>query len=480
MPGARSVYIAIALSGLTALGAEVTWTRILALLFGATVYTFSLILAVFLLGLGVGSGVGSYLVRHVRDPRSALGKCQVLLVISIAWSAYMIGGALPYWPINPPLAPSPWFNFQIDLFSCAVAILPAAFFWGASFPFALAAVARGPDAGSATAAVYAANTIGAILGALGFSMILIPWVGTQRAQQLLIGFSAAAGLIRAGTVASRVVETIVQIPDNVGSAGLAGGRCRRSSDPRGADDRERASTFPTNWSLMAADCCYRNPERFSIEATDVFRRLPLPRRAWCGLSMSAGRSEASTALSDMRLERMLGHLSALLHPKPRSVLIVGFGAGITAGTFVLYPGIERIVICEIEPIIPPNIGPYFRKQNYDVLHDPRVTVVYDDARHYILTTKEKFDVITSDPIHPWVKGAAMLYTQEYFELVKKRLNPGGVVTQWVPLYESTTAAVKSEIATFFKVFPGGTIWSNQIGGQRLRRRSVRSGNAGRC
>ena len=89
--GTRSVYVAIALSGLTALGAEVTWTRVMALLFGASVYTFSLILAVFLLGLGMGSSAGSYLVRHVRDDRTALGNCQVLLVISIAWSAYMIG-----------------------------------------------------------------------------------------------------------------------------------------------------------------------------------------------------------------------------------------------------------------------------------------------------------------------------------------------------------------------------------------------------
>jgi spermidine synthase len=87
--------------------------------------------------------------------------------------------------------------------------------------------------------------------------------------------------------------------------------------------------------------------------------------------------------------------------------------------------------------------------------------VYDDARHYMLTTGERFDVVTSDPIHPWVKGAAALYTQEYFELVKAHLNPGGVVTQWVPLYQSTAAVVKSEVATFFDVFPFGTIWSNQ-------------------
>ena len=100
-----------------------------------------------------------------------------------------------------------------------------------------------------------------------------------------------------------------------------------------------------------------------------------------------------------------------------------------------------------------------------MLNDPRVEVVYDDARHYILTTQEKFDIITSDPIHPWVKGSATLYTKEYFELCKRHLNPGGVITQWVPLYESNLNAVKSEIATFFEVFPDGTIWSNDISGE---------------
>jgi spermidine synthase len=92
-------------------------------------------------------------------------------------------------------------------------------------------------------------------------------------------------------------------------------------------------------------------------------------------------------------------------------------------------------------------------------------VIYDDARHYILTTRDRFDVITSDPIHPWVKGAASLYTKEYFELCKRHLNPGGMVTQWVPMYESNLAAVKSEIATFFDVFPEGTIWSNENMGE---------------
>jgi len=91
-------------------------------------------------------------------------------------------------------------------------------------------------------------------------------------------------------------------------------------------------------------------------------------------------------------------------------------------------------------------------------------MIYDDARHFILTSREKFDVITSDPIHPWVKGSATLYSKEYFELVKRHLNPGGVVTQWVPLYESDVATVKSELATFFEAFPNGTVWGNENGG----------------
>jgi len=98
------------------------------------------------------------------------------------------------------------------------------------------------------------------------------------------------------------------------------------------------------------------------------------------------------------------------------------------------------------------------------MHDPRVQIVYYDARHFVLTTREKFDIITSDPIHPWVKGSATLYSKEYFELVKQHMNPGGVVTQWVPLYESDVPTVKSEMATFFDVFPNGTIWGNSNGG----------------
>lgn len=176
----------------------------------------------------------------------------------------------------------------------------------------------------------------------------------------------------------------------------------------------------------------------------------------------SGKVEASTDPRDMRLQRMLAHIPALFHPDPRSVLVVGCGAGVTAGSFLVHPGIDRITLCEIEPLIPKVVAHYFGEENYDVVNDPRVRIIYDDARHYIFTARDKFDVITSDPIHPYVKGAASLYTKDYFELCKRHLNPGGMVTQWVPLYESNMATVKSEIATFFEVFPEGTLWSNEV------------------
>jgi spermidine synthase len=452
-PAPRSwpIYVTIALSGACALGAEVVWTRLLGLLLGATVYTFSIILAVFLAGLGLGSGVAAALLRGVARPRLALGCCQLLLAGAVAWTAYMLANSMPYWPINPVLSTSPWFTFQIDLARSIWAILPAALLWGASFPLALAAVAsRGRDAGRMVGGIYAANTAGAIVGALAFSMFLVPAVGTQGCQRVLILLSAVSALFalapppraKAGVLllaAAAVAAVLLAMSvSGVPSMLIAYGRRITISAGRSeilyAGEGMNASIAISRWNDGAV--------QFHV----------------------SGKVEASTEPYDMRLQRMLGHMPTLLHSKPRSVLVVGFGAGVTAGSFVLHPEVQRIVICEMERMIPPVATRYFGRENYNVLKDPRVEMVYDDARHYILTTREKFDVITSDPIHPWVKGSATLYSKEYFELVKQHLNPGGIVTQWVPLYETDLSTVKSELATFFDVFPSGTIWGNDTAG----------------
>jgi spermidine synthase len=450
----RGVYAAIALSGLTALGAEVVWTRLLSLMFGATTYAFSIILGVFLAGLGIGSVVGSWLARDAKEPRVVLGSAQFLLALATAWGAYMIAHELPWWPINETLAPSPWLVFQVDLARALFAVLPGAVLWGASFPLALAAASEGAhadpdsDAGRTVGRVYAANTLGAIVGSLITGLVLIPWIGTKGAQQVFIILSVMSGVV--------VMLPLLTMPRR---SALIGSSCVLA-----------ATALYLAWQVSAVP----------VGLIAWGRSLPwqgTPNALYWGEGMNAsiavtedqggfrnfhvsGKVEASTEPQDMRLQRLLGHLSVLMHDDPRKVLVVGFGAGVTAGTISIHPTVERLVICELEPLIPKIVSQYFDTANHGVAQSRKVSFVYDDARHYVLTTREKFDVITSDPIHPWVKGAATLYTREYFEHVKAHLNPGGVVTQWVPLYESTPDVVRSELATFFSVFPNGTVWRN--------------------
>ena len=179
------IYLAIGISGATALGAEVVWTRLLSILLLGTVYVFSIILAVFLTGLAIGSGAGSWLIKRVR-PQLALGWCQILLLFGFAWTAYMIVDVLPFWTDNALTTLDPWRMYFLDLKRCILAILPPTLFWGASFPLACAAVARNrEDAGRTAGAVYAANTLGGIAGALAVRLVLTPWIGSQQVERVL-------------------------------------------------------------------------------------------------------------------------------------------------------------------------------------------------------------------------------------------------------------------------------------------------------
>ncbi len=467
LPGAWAVYVTIGLSGATALGAEVVWTRLLSLMLGASTYTFSIILGVFLFGLAFGSAGGSWLARKLTQPRAALGWCQLLQTLGVMWAALMIAVVLPYWPINPSLAPSPWFNIHLDLTKTLWVVVPGAMLWGASFPLALAAlVSRGEDSGRLVSRVYAANTVGAILGALVFSLIMIPWFGTHTSQRVLIVLT---------TLSAVLMFVIVMRPGAASSAGGGSRSLRRfgltSSVIAVGLGTLLAIKVPDIPPLLVAFGRYmvtwmgQVDILFTGEGTNSSIAVTQLHSSGATQFHVAGKVQASNLTQDMRLQRMLGHLPALIHPDPRSVLIVGFGAGVTAGTFVPYPDIQNITICEIEPLVPRTSSVYFKNENRDVFHDPRTRMVYDDARNYIFTTKDKFDIITSDPLDPWVKGAATLYTREHFENIKRHLNPGGVVSQFVQLYESNLEAVKSEVATFLDVFPNGTVWANNINGK---------------
>jgi spermidine synthase len=459
-PGEWAVYVTIALSGMTALGAEVIWTRILSLLFGATVYTFALILAVFLLGLGIGSSIGSGMTGRIARPRLALGWCQMLLCAAIAWTAYMLTESLPYWPINPSITTSPWYNFQLDLVRCLWAVLPAAILWGASFPLALASVAKGgTDPARLVGGVYAANTLGAIIGSLTASLLLVAWVGSQRAQQILVVVSAISALlmIESASAETEGKKGKMQFGSTLLLAAAMGGAVLLARTIHEVPGVLIAYGRYAATRLNDSEIIYKGE---GWNASVAVSRQPNGVLNY----HNAGKVQASSEPQDMRLQRMLGHLTTLIPKNPASVLVIGCGAGVTAGAVSVDPNVKKLTIAEIEPLVPKVVSKYFSEHNFAVVDNPKTTVKYDDARHFLLTTKEKFDAITSDPLDPWVKGAAMLYTREFFDTVKEHLNPGGAVTLFVQLYESNTEAVKSEIATFLEAFPGGVVWGNTNNG----------------
>ncbi|HEY7338414.1 MAG TPA: fused MFS/spermidine synthase [Bryobacteraceae bacterium] len=448
-----SIYVAIGLSGLCALAAEAIWTRTLGLLLGASVYTLSIILAVFLAGLGVGSGIGSSLGRRLTRPGLALGWCQLLLAGAIAWSAHSISGSLPYWPIDPSLSSNLWFTFELDLARALWALLPPAILWGASFPLALAAAAsKGRDSARLMAGVYASNTLGAIIGALGASLFLIPWAGSQRTQQTLIVLSIAAGLL---LLVPAIRPRWIGAP--AAAAALLLGAASMREVPPASPLLIAYGRYAATWADKS-DIVYTGEGVNSSVAVSRFSSGALTFHV-------AGKIQASNVPRDMRLQRMLGHLTTLTVADPRSVLVIGCGAGITAGAVSIDPRVERETIIEIEPLVPKAASAYFGQANFDVLNNPKVGLRIDDGRHYLLTAREKFDGITVDPLDPWVKGAATLYTREFFEDMKRHLSRGGAVTMYIQLFETNLDAVKSAVATFFEVFPNGTIWGNPYQGK---------------
>ena len=446
---------------MTALAAEVIWTRLLSLLFGATTYTFSLILAVFLIGLGIGSSVGSALARGLVRPRLALGVCQMLLCGAIAWTAYMLTESLPYWPINPADLERPWFNFQLDFVRCLWAVLPAAILWGASFPLALASVASpGQDPARLVGGVYAANTVGAIVGALGASLL----VGLARQpvrrpvahRRLRDGGAADAGAGVRGRGSPQDQAPV--------RAARRGGRLR--GDARA--QRARVPGLLVGYGRYAAT---RVGQADIIYVGEGWNASVAVSRLSDGVLNyhNAGKVQASSEPQDMRLQRMLGHLTTLIPEHPRSVLVIGCGAGVTAGAVSIDPTVERETIAEIEPLVP-SVGLHlFRRAQLQRRPEPegaradrrRAALHPDDegeVRRRHLGSARPVGEGRGDALHAGVLRARS----------RQHLNPGGAVTLFVQLYESNTAAVKSEIATFFEAFP-----ERRRLGQHQQRRGLR-------
>jgi spermidine synthase len=456
-PHLGAFHVVVALSGFTALAAEVMWTRLLALTFGATVYTFSLVLAAFLIGLGTGSGVGAWIARSrsVR-PHAALGWCQILLCVAIASGAYLMARVIPFWPMADVGAHTPWRAFADDFLRALLVVLPAAVLWGASFPLTVAAAAAPhQDAGRLVGGVYAANTAGAIAGALVTSLLLAGAIGSQHVQQLLIGVAAIAGMlafsfhesVRPAVSTGLAFTILVLVPTvpPVPAPLIAYGR-------RSPEWVETAKVADMGRILYAGEGLN---DFVAVSGGAGGERY----------YHAAGKVQASTLREDMRLQLLLAHLSHLVPARPSNVLVIGCGAGITAGALAIGPGVEHVTIADIEALVPQVAAAFFGDVNHHIIDDPRVSMRIDDGRHYLATTDQTFDVITTDLIDPWVKGVASLFTREFFQSVKRHLRPGGVVTQFVQLYQSSPDAVKSEIATFVDAFPHAIVWGNPHDGR---------------
>lgn len=456
-PRQRAVYVAAGLSGLTALGAQVVWTRLLTLLFGATVYAFAIILAVFLAGLGIGSALATALLRRGANAWKALTLTQLALIPALAGGGYLLAEILPFSAAGTGTPVT--ILHALHVLRSVPVVLPAAVLWGMSMPLAFAAAASShTDTARSSGAVYASNTAGAIAGAIATSFWLIPAYGTLaagRALVVLASVSAALLLRRLGgalTGFRLLGQSVVLSP--LGALGF------------GALGAALLPPLPTAFQAHGRYIRSVNPKDrylYVSEGAASTVAVHVSPDGYRSFDVS-GRIEATNTPSDLRLERLLGHLSAFANPHPKNVLVVGLGGGVTAGAISLHPEVKRMVICEIEPRVT-GAARLFAPENYGVLDDPRVEVVFDDARHFLATTREHFDVITSDPIHPWVRGNSVLFSREYYAIVKSKLSQGGIATQWVPLYETSERAIQIQMRTFSDAFPEGTVWNSSISGR---------------
>ena len=331
---------------------------------------------------------------------------------------------------------------------------------------ALAALGHksGVDPGKAVGGLYAANTFGAIVGSIGVSLFAMPY-GGRFVQQLLTLISGVSGLVM--IVALIWPHRAFRI-----DARLAAGRTQFSLTGFAQIAAVAVMCLMAVWAVpstpheLLADG--RSIRRWADSASYVYVAEGLDSPIVVSdledgtrCFHVAGKVEASTRERDLRTQRLLGHLPAMAHQSPKKVLVIGCGSGMTAGSFLLHSSVEQIVLCELEKCVIDAARDHFEAYNYGVVSDPRTRIIHDDARHFLATTQESFDIITVDPIHPWVKGAAALYTTEFFQLCKSHLNQNGIVTLWAPLYESNEATVKCEIATFLQQFPHATLWSGQ-------------------
>ncbi|MBI1387032.1 MAG: tetratricopeptide repeat protein [bacterium] len=459
----RLAFWATAACGFSSLAMEVLWTRALVIALGSTTYNFTLMLSAFLSGIAIGGLLYRLPALHRGGLVNRLCVAMFFIGLFIILGAQFVpsipGAALRFnqWVYGGFSGVRPLTGFTI---SFVVMFIPAALF-GAAFP--MAAEARSAlqhRYGKSSGESVLINTLGAACGALSAGYLLIPMLGLQKSMLLAgvipviyaswmyaSGETAETGERRPMIYATALTAIMAIVPfvapewnrqvlgsfrNNVGHAFLT---------REGEIDVERAVSGSTV-------VYYREGVEATVSVTqsDMMRSL-----------LINGKTVATDSIHGLGLQKLMGHIPCLLHPDPRKGLVIGLGAGVTSGAAAIYPTMESLTIVEIEPAV---IGGAMRFDycNNKVLKRPNVHPLIQDGRNYLRVTNETFDVITADPIHPWAAGSTYLYTREYYQDARARLKPGGVMCQWLPLYELSTENIQSLTAAFLAVFKHVQLW----------------------
>jgi spermidine synthase len=442
--------------GFTALAYEVLWTRLLVFSIASTIYSLSMMLTVFLLGIFLGSLLLIPLASRVHNLRTAL------LVLQAGTGVYVIGSlyglesilSAPWNSYNLTDPASAFLRYFKD--SAGLMLIPTLLL-GMCFPLLIKIISGShQNIGKATGQIYSANTFGAILGSLCAGFLFLPNLGTQVSLTLVatLNLLTLVLLFRTGnylTLAVRKGLTVVfvalvlfvnmSIPTDLLNPFFM-------RDSTGKRNLKTLMYFEEGLSDTVAvfkdDYGIVDPTAKSLILN--------------GVSMSASNVTAS------RYMKLFSHIPILLVDQPKDVLVVCFGTGQTTGAAALHPRVQSVDSVELSASVL-NAGRMFAKQNYDVLNNPKVNFVIQDGRNHLLTTHKRYDVITSEPPPPRTAFTVNLYTQEYYELQKNRLKPGGIVAQWIPLHSQGKKEVAMHFKTFRSVFPYTMGWfsvSNEI------------------
>ncbi len=443
--------LALGASGFASLTLQVVWTRLLVQILGPTTYAFSIVVAIFIIGIAGGAAIGSWLVARVRSAAAGLA---IGMLISAGLS--LAAATSVDWALlaMAKIVARPDYQFADVLIREVLMVtgllLPMTLAFGAAFPFAVALAAGRDDAVTENLGrIYAVNTVGAIAGALLAGFVLVPQIGlhlTIRAVAAIVGGGAVAVLWSAGRGRGRMAG--FALAAIVLAAGFALPHWDRLLLSSGAYKYAAAMRGPSLETALAAGelLSYRE----GATGTVAVRRLAGT------ISMAIdGKVDASNS-GDMLTQRLLAHVPLLLHPSPRQVAILGLGSGVTLGSALTHP-IEAATVLEISPEVV-DASRFFNTENHGALDDPRTRVIVGDGRTHLMLGRESYDVIVSEPSNPWMAGIASLFTREFFEGAKARLAPGGILCQWAHTYDISNDDLRSIVATFLTAFPDGSMW----------------------